>query len=311
METTGPGPTGGKDRGGRPSSDLASRLGVLAAAALFSTGGAAIKATALTGWQVASFRSGVAALALLALLPGARRRPDRRVLAVAAAYAVTMVLFVLSNKLTTAASTIFLQSTAPLHILLLSPWLLREPVRRLDLAYMGLLAGGLALFFVGLDPVSATAPNPLLGNVLAVLSGLFWGLTIMGLRALDRRGPARNGAAAAAALWGNAIAFAACLPLALPVTAVRPVDWAVVAYLGVFQIGVAYVFLTRALRRVPALEASLLLLLEPVLNPVWAWLAHGERPGPWSLAGGAVILLATLGKTWLDAAAAPVPVWSG
>ena len=218
METTGPGPTGGQ--AARPaSSDLASRLGVLAAAALFSTGGAAIKATALTGWQVASFRSGVAALALLALLPGARRRPDRRVLAVAAAYAMTMVLFVLSNKLTTAASTIFLQSTAPLYILLLSPWLLREPVRRLDLAYMGLLAGGLALFFVGLDPVSATAPNPLLGNVLAVLSGVFWAIDDHGLRALGRAIPIATARPAVAALWGNVIAFAACLPLALPVTA--------------------------------------------------------------------------------------------
>jgi DME family drug/metabolite transporter len=70
----------------------------------------------------------------------------------------------------------------------------------------------------------------------------------------------------------------------------------VITYLGVAQIGLAYVLLTRALRLVPALEASLLLLLEPVLNPVWAWIVHGEVPSPWSISGGALILLATAAK---------------
>jgi drug/metabolite transporter (DMT)-like permease len=78
------------------------------------------------------------------------------------------------------------------------------------------------------------------------------------------------------------------------------VDWVLVSCLGVFQIALAYFFLIRGLENVRAFEASLLLLLEPVLNPVWAWLVHGERPGNWSLAGGAVILLATVVKSWVD-----------
>ena len=94
-------------------------------------------------------------------------------------------------------------------------------------------------------------------------------------------------------LLGNIFAALVCLPMALPVAGRRPTDWAVVAFLGVFQIGVAYLFLIRGLDRVSAFEASLLLLLEPVLNPIWAWLVHGERPGVWSIAGAAVILLAT------------------
>jgi drug/metabolite transporter (DMT)-like permease len=89
--------------------------------------------------------------------------------------------------------------------------------------------------------------------------------------------------------------------MALPVVSSRPVDWVMVASLGVFQIALAYVFLIRGLRQVTALEASLLLLLEPVLNPIWAWLVHGERPGAWSLTGGLVILLATLAKSAWDA----------
>jgi DME family drug/metabolite transporter len=286
---------------------LSARLRVLAAAALFSSGGAVIKSVSLSGWQVASFRSVVAAVTLLLLMPEARRRPNPQVLGVGAAYAATMVLFVLSNKLTTAASAIFLQSTAPLYVLLLSPWLLQERVRPRDLVYMAVLAVGLGLFFVGLDPVSATAPNPLLGNVLSVLSGMTWAVTIMGLRALGRAAGEGGSWGPAAALWGSIIAAVACLVPALPVESSQPLDWGLIAFLGVFQIAVAYIFLLRGLERVRALEASLLLLLEPVLNPVWAWIVHGERPGGWSLTGGALILLATVVKSWVDARRATTP----
>ncbi|HEY7216204.1 MAG TPA: DMT family transporter, partial [Thermoanaerobaculia bacterium] len=167
-----------------------------------------------------------------------------------------------------------------------------------DVAFMIALAFGLGLFFVGFDPVSATAPNPSLGNALSLVSGGTWALTIMGLRALGREGESWG---PAAAVWGNVFAAAACLPVALPVVASRPMDWLLLGYLGVCQIGVAYLFLIRGLRRVRAFEASLLLFLEPVLNPIWAWLVHGERPGTWSLAGGGVILLSTLVKSWVDA----------
>ena len=281
------------------STPLASRLEVLAAAALFSTGGAVIKAVHLAGWQVACLRSSVAALALFVLMREVRRRPNLRVLGVGLAYAATLILFVLSNKLTTSASAIYLQSTAPLYVLLLSPWLLRERIRPRDVVFMIALACGLGLFFVGFDPVSATAPNPKLGNILAMASGLTWALTVMGLRALGRGGESWG---PAGAFWGNIFAALLCLPLALPVAGSRPTDWALVAFLGIFQIGVAYLFLIRGLERVSAFEASLLLLLEPVLNPIWTWLVHGERPGVWSIAGAAVILVATAVKSWRDAA---------
>lgn len=288
------------------STSLPARLEVLAAAALFSSGGAAIKAVHLAGWQVACFRSAVAAVALFLLLPQVRRRPNPRVLGVGMAYAVTLVLFVLANKLTTSASAIYLQSTAPLYVLLLSPWLLHERIRPRDVVFMAVLAAGLGLFFVGFDPVSATAPNPRLGNVLAVVSGVTWALTIMGLRDLGREGESWG---AAGAFWGNVFAALACLPMALPVASSRPADWLLIGYLGVFQIALAYYFLLRGLERVRAFEASLLLLLEPVLNPIWAWLVHGERPGTWSIAGALVILLATLAKSFLDVRSVPdVPI---
>jgi DME family drug/metabolite transporter len=283
------------------STPLASRLEVLAAAALFSSGGAVIKAVHLTGWQVASVRSAIAAVTLLALLKEVRRRPNLKVLGVGLAFAATMILFVLANKLTTSASAIYLQSTAPLYVLLLSPWLLKERIRGRDVVFMIALAVGLGLFFVGFDPVSATAPDPKLGNVLAVVSGLSWALTVMGLRALGKGGESWG---PAGAFWGNVFAALLCLPFAWPIVVTRSTDWLLVGYLGVFQIGVAYLFLIRGLEKVSAFEGSLLLLLEPVLNPIWAWMVHGERPGVWSIAGAAVILLATLLKSWVDARAA-------
>ena len=281
---------------------LSARLEVLGAAALFSSGGAIIKAIHLAGWQVASFRSMVAAATLFVLMREARRRPNLKVLGVGLAYAATMILFVLANKLTTSASAIYLQSTAPLYVLLLSPWLLHEKIRGRDVVFMVVLAAGLGLFFVGFDPVSATAPNPKLGNLLSIASGLTWALTVMGLRALGKGGEAWG---PASALWGNILAALLCLPLALPVPRSHPTDWVLVALLGIFQIGVAYLLLIRGLVRVRAFEASLLLLLEPVLNPIWAWLVHGEKPGVWSIAGAAMILVATAVKSWVDAAFVP------
>src|SRR6187402_586465 len=142
-----------------------SRWFIVAAAALFSTGGAAIKGTALTAFQVAGFRSAVAAVALLLFLPAARRGFGWDLLPAAFAYGGTLVCFVLATKLTTAAAAIFLQSTAPIWILLLAPLLLKEPIRRTDLPAVGLAAVGLVLVFLGSrDPV-ATAPRPELGNL--------------------------------------------------------------------------------------------------------------------------------------------------
>jgi drug/metabolite transporter (DMT)-like permease len=278
------------------------RLQLAAAALLFSTGGAAIKAAAFTGWQVASFRSGVAAIAILLMTPAARRGWSARAVLVGFAYAVCLTLFVLANRLTTAANTIFLQSTAPLYLLVLGPWLLKEPIRRQDVGFMAVVGLGLALFFVSAEAPVATAPDPVTGNILALVSGFFWALTVCGLRWMGAA-DGEHGSPVAAVVSGNLTAFLVALPMALPLGPHQPVDWAVIIYLGVFQIALAYVLVTSALRHIAALEASLILLIEPVLNPVWAWVFQGERPGAWALVGGAIILGATTLKGWLDARA--------
>ncbi len=281
------------------------RLQLVAAAVLFSTGGAVIKATAMTSWQVASLRSGIAAVALALLLPEARRSIRPRTLIVSVAYAATLVLFVTANKLTTSANTIFLQATGPLYILLLAPFLLRERIRSADVAFMAIVGIGLVLFFLGTDSPVRTAPAPFQGNVLAALSGFTWALTLMGLRWMgaDESG----GSPAGAVVAGNTLACLATLPMALPLTGISAGDWVAVASLGIFQIALAYAFVTKAVGKLPALEISIILLVEPVLNPIWSWLVHGERPGPWALAGGVLIIGATALRSILANAAAAKP----
>jgi drug/metabolite transporter, DME family len=271
-----------------------SRWELLGAAFLFSTGGAAIKATTLTAWQVTFFRSIVAGLATVLLIPAARRNWSWRGVLVGVAYAATMLLYVASNKLTTAANAIFLQATAPLYLLLLGPWLLKEPIRKSDLALLGVLTVGMSLFFVSDQAPLATAPDPFRGNVLAAASGLSWALVIAGLRWVESRSAGKSAGMATVAA-GNLIAGLICLPKALPVTSATGADWLTVSYLGVFQIAMAYFLLTRAMGRVPAFEASLLLLAEPALNPVWAWIVHGETPHTLAIAGGGLILAGTIG----------------
>jgi DME family drug/metabolite transporter len=294
---------------------LAARLQLLTSAALFSTGGAAIKATQLAGWQVASCRSLLAALTLLVAFPAARRWPRPSLLALSLAYSATMLLYVLANKLTTAASTIFLQGTAPLYILLLGPRWLGERLRRSDILFMVAVATGLVLLVSDLGGVTATAPNPRLGNLLAALSGLSWAITLVGLRRLERRADGgevgATGSGPVSLVWGNLLT--ALIGLPFTVTHAWPAggqglhDAAIVIYLGILQVGLGYVFLTRGISRVQALEASLLLLLEPVLNPVWAWLVHGERPGNAALVGAAIILGATVVRTWFAARRSTAP----
>ena len=270
---------------------MPARLALALAAILFSTGGAAIKSISLNAWQTAGLRSLIAASILFILLPEARRGWRWRIVPTAAAYASCLMLFVHANKMTTSANAIFLQATAPAWLLLIGPLVLKEAVRRRDLFYAGLLAVGMALFFAGVPEGQHTAPKPLLGNILAALSGLAWALTIAGIR-WQARGHESQGSLATVVL-GNALTAAAALPMAFPLAGTA-VDWAIIFYLGVFQVGLAYIFLTRGMKHVEAFESSAILLLEPVLNPAWTWIVHGERTGVYALVGAAVIIVSTL-----------------
>lgn len=276
---------------------MSPRSKIVVAAALFSTGGAAIKWCGFDAWQLAGFRAAIAFLTILVLIPESRRGWSWRTALVGCAYAATTLLYVQANKHTTAASAIFLQSTSPLFILLLAPWLLGEHATRRDLLQMAVMGLGLVLFFFGMDQPSATAPNPALGNIFAAVCAVTWAFTVIGYRWLAARGAS----IATAAVSGNLTASVVALAFAQPLVAGRPVDWAVVVFLGVCQLGIPYLFIARAIPRLRAIEVGLFLLIEPVLNPIWAWLVHGEIPGPATLVGGMLILGATAGRMIVDA----------
>jgi drug/metabolite transporter (DMT)-like permease len=277
------------------------RLLVICAAVLFSTGGAGIKVESFNTAQVSAVRSGVAALALLLWLRG-RIRWTPRSFAAGVVYAATLSAFVGATKLTTAANAIFLQATAPLYLLLLAPLVLHEHVGRREVIYLAAVATGMGFCVFGVPTPTATASDPALGNWLGIACGLAWALTLLTLRHIGRDDHA-NEMTVAAVVAGNVLACLGAVVFAVPMPRGTAAEWMTLTYLGVFQIGLAYVCLSSAIRHLPALEISLLLLLEPVLNPVWTWIIRHEEPGRWTILGGAVIVSATVVKLLVDARA--------
>lgn len=279
------------------SSKAQARWLLLAAAALFSTGGVAIKACEFRGFELAGLRSAIALLAFLIFARSARVWPSPQAWMVGVVYAATLTTFVVANKLTTSANAIFLQATAPLYVLILAPLLLKERWSGRDLWFFAAMAGGLWCFFLEDAQPSHTAPDPSLGNRIGLASGVGWGLTMIGLRWLSKQGSGDQTMQAVVA--GNALAALGCLGWVsfqgeLALGNVSLSSWSWLIYIGVFQIALAYLLVTRAVRHLEALEVTLLLLLEPVLNPLWTLLVHREIPSFWALLGAGILLVATL-----------------
>ncbi|MCL6613550.1 MAG: DMT family transporter [Firmicutes bacterium] len=250
-------------------------------AVLWSSGGLLIKLVPWHPLAIAGMRSAIAALFFLALL----RRPkfdwSSAQVGAAAAYAAMVILFVSATKLTTAANAVLLQYTAPIYVALFSGWLLGEKISRLDWTVLVLVMGGMVLFF--LDELSLAG---WLGNILAVLSGMATATLVLFLR------KQKDGSTTESVLLGNALTALLGLPFCfLGGPAPGLAGWLALLFLGVFQLGLSYAFYTWSIKHVTALEAILVPIIEPVLNPVWVFVSLGERPGPWALIGGAVVVI--------------------
>lgn len=268
---------------------------LLLTAALFASGGALIKSCDFPSLQRAGMRAAIAAATIFALLPEARRWPNARILRIAPAYFGATCLFVVANTLTTAANAIFLQSAAPLWLVLFGPWLLHEKPTRADVVTLLGVGAGMALFFVAPATAARTAPDPRLGDWFAIASGVSYALLLIGMRWLSRSGASEQCAAIA---WGNLLTCPTAF-LLMPLFGQEPIagtmrDWIVMLMLGVFQVGLAYAILVRAIAHVPALRTSLIMMVEPVLNTLVAWLVHDEVPHWIAGAGGVLILVAVL-----------------
>lgn len=288
---------------------------VVAAAALWSTGGVGVKIAEAQPLVIAGLRSAFAlAFMAVVLVAGVRRAglAGREVLALlrrplvwaaAASYALMVTMFVLSARRTTAANAIFIQYTGPVYVALLSGPLLGERVSARDLAAVALCVAGMGLAFGG-----ELGGGKMAGNLLAVLSSFgFAGLPLMlrlDQRRLEGGGEPRAARAAARAplvamALGNLLAVLVALPALVahpPAGAHAARTWAVLVALGTLQIGFPYVLYGMAVRRLRALESSLLATIEPVLAPVWVLAATGETPSALALAGGAVIVLAVVAQ---------------
>ena len=247
-------------------------------AILWSTSGILIR---IMDWQPAAILAGRSIFSGLLFFIYLRRFPrkwTRWQLLAASGYILTQFLYVTSVKMTTVANAIFLQYTAPIYIIFLGYWLLKEKPTRADWVSMLVIFTGLLLFFG--DGLSL---DGFYGNILAAMSGGTMALMMIAMRAQKHANPAES------ILLANV--FTATLGFPFVLSAHWTVlNWAIVVYLGVFQIGLSFLLYSIAIKHVPALEATLLGTLEPILSPLWVFLFLGERPGNNALLGALIVL---------------------
>lgn len=251
---------------------------------LWSFSGVCTKFISWNGFAVAGIRGLIAALLLL--IVNRRPRLPRSGFQVAAifSYVGLVMLLILSTKLTTAANAILLQYTAPIYSAILGYFVLKEPVTRHDITVIVLVLIGLAVFLY-----DGLADGRMAGNLIALLSGVCYGAMNVFMRKCDKDAPADN------IFWGNLLAFVLMLPF-MGRPEITAVNIGIILFMGIFQLGLAYILYSIAIPHVPALEATIITVLEPILNPVWVMLFYGEKSGIRTIIGGAIVLLAISGK---------------
>lgn len=253
---------------------------LLGGALCWSLAGVLFKYVEWPGLAAAGGRGLIAALFLLAVSWRRLRFTWSPLqLGAAAAYAACTILFAAANKLTTAANAILLQYTAPIWIALLGSWLLGERATRADWLAIAAVLGGLALFFY-----EGLQLNNLAGVLVALASGVAFAVMTIMMR------KQKDASALESIILGNLIGFAVGLPALWSAPPLPATGWVALMLLGTVQLGLAYLLYASAIRHVTALEAVLIPVLEPILNPVWVMLAVGERPSWLALAGGSVVL---------------------
>ena len=270
-------------------------LQLAAAALLWSLGGLLIKTIAWSPLAIAGARGLLAAAFLLLVSRGLHFTFSRPQVFGALAYAACTITFCVATKLTTAANAILLQYTAPVWVALAGAALLGERATRLDWATIAAVLAGLVLFFA-----NSLVIGHVLGDALALLSGVFFAAMTLALRAQHR------GSALESIILGNLLGGFVCLPWVLTAPALPASGWLALLLLGTVQLGASYLLFVRAIRHVTALQAVLIPVLEPLLNPLWVLLALGERPAPLALLGGLVVLIAVSTRTALGLRRPPI-----
>lgn len=265
-------------------------IALVIAAVLWSTGGMLIKLIDWNPVAIAGTRSGISAILMFFYILLFRKDiKPRRILskgkykwAGAVVYALTVIGFVVANKLTAAANVIFLQYTAPIWVALLSGWLLKERVSKFDWTIILIVIVGMGLFFVG-----DIQKGHMLGNFLSVLTGLFLAGVVLMLKMQ------KNSTAIEMTFLGNLLTFVVSLPFIIgPIPDLQSIIGLIL--LGIFQLGIAYILFSEAVLHVTALEAILIPVIEPLLSPIWVFLMIGEKPSFFAIIGGLIVLAAVV-----------------
>ncbi|MEN2984195.1 MAG: EamA family transporter [Dictyoglomaceae bacterium] len=253
---------------------------LILSAVLWSLGGVLIKIVDLHPIAIAGTRSAIASLVILIYLKKIKLSFNPIQITGALFYSGTVILFVLANKLTTAANAILLQYGAPLYVALLSYPILKEKVEKMDWIAMFLMLIGIYIFF--LDKLQF---SNFIGNIIAILSGINFAFFIIFMRKQKDNSPINS------VLLGNIITALIGLPFILrSFNLINLKNFIGLTLLGTIQIGISYILYSIAIKEVSALEGALIPMIEPILNPIWVFLAIGEIPGKYSLLGGSIIL---------------------
>jgi len=253
-------------------------------ALLWSIGGLFIKLVDWNPLAIAGARSGIGAIVMLFYLKKPVKRLNKFKLLGACTYAALVILFVTANKLTTSANAILLQFTAPIWVALFSGWFLNEKTQKSDWATIIAVMFGMILFFIG-DLKSGN----IIGNFVAVLSGIAMAGVAILLKLQDEGSPVEM------VFLGNIFTFIIGLPFFfLSVPSWNSISGLLI--LGIFQLGVPYILYAISVKHVSAVEAVLIPVLEPLLNPVWVLLVTGESPGKYALLGGTIVITTIISR---------------
>lgn len=261
-------------------------LAVFTAALMWSTGGLFVKLVTFNAMQISFFRCAVAALVFAALFRRKLLQVNTLTFLNAFFYASVLTSYVIALKLTTAANAIFLQSTAPIYVLIFEPLILKTSYNRINIITIIVCIIGMFFFFLG-----KISPEHFEGNLVALFSGIMFAALFLGLRKNDHKYQLSS------IFYGNVIVALICIPFLTGIENVNFSNLWKVSFLGVFQIGLAYAVFSYGLKRVLAIEASIISLIEPVLNPVWVFIGYGELPSFMAIVGGIIILSAITLRT--------------
>ncbi|MDO4745692.1 MAG: DMT family transporter [Bacillota bacterium] len=193
------------------------------------------------------------------------------------------ICFVIANKLTTAANAIVLQYAAPVFILIISAVFLKQRLHKKEVIVVAITMVGIVLFFF--DQLS---PGSLLGNLFGILAGI----TLAIMLVMTGLGGKDDSVRMTGILIAHCLTSVIGTPIGLlTTTSTTGIEILYIVILGVFQLGIPYVLFAIATRDCPPLAASLIAMLEPLLNPVWVAIFVGELPGVFALLGAVIIII--------------------